>query len=788
MARSRRVALEHIPQVKLALQRKKFPSQQALATEMGMARSTINKFLNGEPVDFLNFVDICEKLELDWQAIAADMEDAPPTEAHQVPNTPQEPSEENNSDIDAIVQKVRDKVEPSIKKWCGTMKVLDMERAIELTDIYTNVNILEKLTARRRIGIDELKQNVDPDNFDRFGLNKVCEPRVDALTAVNEHSMLMVWGKPGGGKTTFLKYLAIQCIGGKLLENRVPIFIEIEKFAQSSNRIKLQEFITDILGNCGVTFSQTSELLKHGRLFIILDGLDEVRAEDSPHVVRQIKYFLDSFHKNHFVLSCRIAGQEYSPDFTEVEIADFDDNQITYFANKWFQARQTPNKAKKFIEKLNEDKSTKELANNPLLLTLLCLVFEETAEFPSNRFDLYREAIDVLLVKWDAQREKERRKIYKQLSASGRRDLLSYIAYKTFEQGEYFFTIDDLKKYIVDYISRSPSYAETELEVLLEYSEDVVDSIESQHGLLFKRALGIYSFSHVTFHEYFTARKITFCSDPQEFKEACQKLVNFITKKRWKEVFLRVAERSRPANYIMLLMKEKIDNIIAQDDKLQEFLNWVNQKSISYNNHYKSAAVRAFYLDVDIEMDVDRRLGCVIDFNCTCLFTCASFLTRALKRDLSDTLDIVQREIGLGLTRESEFESDLAIALERVLAINILQRDFNSELDHTLREKLEQLEKLSKESCNDENFKQWWEFNGRDWADRVRLVIVNHHRIGEHYWQNFSQDQKELLRQYYDANILLMECMKSADMERHVRQEIEDTLLLPIAEIEKRKG
>jgi transcriptional regulator with XRE-family HTH domain len=52
MARSRRVALEHIPQVKLALQRKKFPSQQALAEEMGMARATISNFLNGKPVIF----------------------------------------------------------------------------------------------------------------------------------------------------------------------------------------------------------------------------------------------------------------------------------------------------------------------------------------------------------------------------------------------------------------------------------------------------------------------------------------------------------------------------------------------------------------------------------------------------------------------------------------------------------------------------------------------------------------------------------------------------------------
>jgi hypothetical protein len=73
------------------------------------------------------------------------------------------------------------------------------------------------------------------------------------------------------------------------------------------------------------------------------------------------------------------------------------------------------------------------------------------------------------------------------------------------------------------------------------------------------------------------------------------------------------------------------------------------------------------------------------------------------------------------------------------------------------------------------------------WADEVRTKIVSHRKIGKDDW-HFSKQQKELLQQYYDANLLLVACLNSdCFVIREVRQDIEDTLLLPIAEIEQRK-
>ena len=73
-SRSLKVSSDQIQQVKQALQRNAFPSQTALATELGLARATVANCLRGKPVDRLNFIEISDKLQLDWQAIAAQIE------------------------------------------------------------------------------------------------------------------------------------------------------------------------------------------------------------------------------------------------------------------------------------------------------------------------------------------------------------------------------------------------------------------------------------------------------------------------------------------------------------------------------------------------------------------------------------------------------------------------------------------------------------------------------------------------------------------------------------------
>jgi WD40 repeat protein/transcriptional regulator with XRE-family HTH domain len=69
MSRSLRVSRGWIERVKVSV-RNRFGSQQHLAEEAGLARATVSNFLNGKPVDRASFVEICQRLELDWEEIA----------------------------------------------------------------------------------------------------------------------------------------------------------------------------------------------------------------------------------------------------------------------------------------------------------------------------------------------------------------------------------------------------------------------------------------------------------------------------------------------------------------------------------------------------------------------------------------------------------------------------------------------------------------------------------------------------------------------------------------------
>jgi hypothetical protein len=84
-------------------------------------------------------------------------------------------------------------------------------------------------------------------------------------------------------------------------------------------------------------------------------------------------------------------------------------------------------------------------------------------------------------------------------------------------------------------------------------------------------------------------------------------------------------------------------------------------------------------------------------------------------------------------------------------------------------------------------FEQWWRTNGHTWTKEYRDIILEHHNIS-HSWQ-FSVRQKKLLQQYYDANKLLLDCLNNnCVVSNAIRQEIENSLLLPITEFENTRS
>lgn len=125
------------------------------------------------------------------------------------------------------------------------------------------------------------------------------------------------------------------------------------------------------------------------------------------------------------------------------------------------------------------------------------------------------------------------------------------------------------------------------------------------------------------------------------------------------------------------------------------------------------------------------------------------------------------------------FASDPVHLLDLAIALSQDIPELQCSLQ-TLRNQLPYLED------NWETQKQWWTANGQAWIEQLRAVTIEHRSI-EHNWQ-FSDTEKQQLQQYYDANKLLGDCLNSdCYVSLEIRQEIEDTLLLPMSEIEKRQ-
>jgi hypothetical protein len=71
MPRSLRVKQGCIDKVKLALRLNGFPSQRALAEDVGFALATVSNFLTGKPVDYTTFEELSRRLALNWREISA---------------------------------------------------------------------------------------------------------------------------------------------------------------------------------------------------------------------------------------------------------------------------------------------------------------------------------------------------------------------------------------------------------------------------------------------------------------------------------------------------------------------------------------------------------------------------------------------------------------------------------------------------------------------------------------------------------------------------------------------
>jgi HEAT repeat protein len=456
----------------------------------------------------------------------------------------------------------------------STIKILSMSRPLEILNVYVRLRLHQEpqLSYRHEELLREQELPLrDPNAAFQVDWQRREQRVVTALDpeeAVRTYPRCILLGDPGAGKTTLLRYLALMTAKRALprLGDILPIYVELNAFVRSG--------LSDLLDYAAQTWDglyafphdqarcHIANQLHEGKALFLLDALDETfvgetveNAERSYSVVSQaILQVAARYPHASLVVTARKAGYQQRASlagFTELEVLDFRPEDIRQFILNWYTCSHDLHKERKVADltlRLEKNPRLQVLATNPLLLSLIVLVYEAQLDLPDRRADLYKRCVDTLLMEWDAKRGIRRSR---QFQPEHKRQLLAVIAWHFHQQGQRYFPEQELLTVIADFLPMVGLARDNSRSILLE--------IADEHGLLKEQAKGWYGFVHLTLQEYFVALAIT-------DQDHLERLLIHRANTWWEEVFLLYAG-SAPDMSLLLrqLLGQDQDHPLRED-------------------------------------------------------------------------------------------------------------------------------------------------------------------------------------------------------------------------------
>lgn len=345
------------------------------------------------------------------------------------------------------------------------------------------------------------------------------------VEALNDRDgrLFVVLGDPGSGKSVLLEYLALFWATAARSEREsqpLPLLVELKAYARLREKHgSLLEYLHHATDGCGQLdqLDLHNHLQREGGLFL-LDGLDEIFDEAvRASVVQEIANLTRSYAKARFVVSSRVIGYQQQTlsdsGFRHFMLQDLEPQQIADFIGRWHDlaysdATDRNFKRNRLSVALERSPAIRELAGNPLLLTLMALL-NRNQPLPDDRVDLYEQASRLLLHQWDAEKALPAGQT---MALYHKQAMLRAVAYKmqTSEKGLAGNAIsvqeleDTLTKYLDDEKFDKPR----------EIADKLIKQLRGRNFILCFLGDDLYAFVHRTFLEYFCASAFIW-----EFKE-----------------------------------------------------------------------------------------------------------------------------------------------------------------------------------------------------------------------------------------------------------------------------
>jgi hypothetical protein len=261
------------------------------------------------------------------------------------------------------------------------------QRQILLSKVrdYWVSGVLEKsLHARALIELG-LQKRLDLVQQPFSGVNEFAEvsgqalPQGTSATEVFDHMAvgrtLLILGEPGSGKTITLLKLAQDLLARTDADLRqpIPVVLNLSSWARKTQTIS-QWLVQELLEKYQVSKGLGKTWVETEALILLLDGLDEVKAEQRNACVQALNQFMQTHGTTELIICCRIQDYQALSDRLMLRSAICIQPLTSDQINQYFeQAGKQLDSLKKL---LRQDEELQGLATSPLMLSIMSLAYQ----------------------------------------------------------------------------------------------------------------------------------------------------------------------------------------------------------------------------------------------------------------------------------------------------------------------------------------------------------------------------------------------------------------------------